>query len=887
MRWLCHASALATAMAVAPAALAQQQTHAFDIPSQSLSSALLTFGRQANLSLAAPADITTSHVSPAVQGQMTVKDALERLLAGSGLIYEIVNGSTVRIYAADQAIRTPAGGERRGQDRVIVTGTNIRGVYPESSPVDVYTAEDIARTGAVTTEQFIQKLPQNMASRSSYASNAVGTGDRLNHDAVAGVELRGAGYATTLVLMNGRRLGLSDYGRTADVSLIPTSAIARVEVLTDGASAIYGSDAIGGVVNFVLRDDFDGAESKVTYGGVDSGGLRHGSFSQVFGRSWRSGHGLISYDYQSASALDISDRSYALAAGRGHLTPVDQRQNLLATFSQEIGERLTLGGDIALAQRDTKSGIAATNSANPASHSLTTVRSDTEQVFSNLALDYRFSERLSGTLRATYSEVDIDSTHVVQRYNANPPIVVAPQVRKKTHSVLDLTGVLDGALMTLPAGEVRFSVGAGVLSEDYDGWNPSARPIRGTLGRRTSYAFGELLVPVVSRAQKVPFVHRLELSLAGRYTKYTDRSDPALNRDFGDGADPKVGVLWAPTDSLNLRSTYGTSFRAPSLVQLDETSASNDVFVGQPVPFPNGPLATLLRAYSYAVPELGPENAETYTIGFDYRPQARPTLRLSGTYYSISYTDRIALAPTGGIAYAQTPELYPDVIFRPPSAAYIEQILATTANLINQSSIDLSDPAAASAALFDLPNIWVLDARPKNLAISEQDGFDVTASDQFETPWGTVRVGGNATRILAFRQQASRGSPVVSVVDQVARPVDLRARAYAGLSRGGFDGTLSVSYVDDYSNPFATSGSRDVESWTTLDLSLSYQFGSRGAGVLDDVRLSLSVQNLLDEAPPFVERDLSAQALFQPVGFDPTNANPLGRFLTLGLAKKW
>jgi outer membrane receptor protein involved in Fe transport len=98
---------------------------------------------------------------------------------------------------------------------------------------------------------------------------------------------------------------------------------------------------------------------------------------------------------------------------------------------------------------------------------------------------------------------------------------------------------------------------------------------------------------------------------------------------------------------------------------------------------------------------------------------------------------------------------------------------------------------------------------------------------------------------------------------------------------------LSVNYSDDYNNPFAAGGPQEVASWTTADLSATYEF--RGAtGLRSSLRLTLSVQNLFDEDPPFVgSSGQVGPALQQPVGFDPTNANPLGRLLVVGVSKTW
>lgn len=119
------------------------------------------------------------------------------------------------------------------------------------------------------------------------------------------------------------------------------------------------------------------------------------------------------------------------------------------------------------------------------------------------------------------------------------------------------------------------------------------------------------------------------------------------------------------------------------------------------------------------------------------------------------------------------------------------------------------------------------------------------------------------------------------------RPVDLRGRAYVGFASGGFDTTFNVNYVDDYANPFAIGGARTVDSWTTVDWSSSFTFDHADTW-LAGVRISLSMQNLLDKDPPFVGASgRTGPALQIPVGFDPANANPLGRFVSAGIAIKW
>lgn len=378
--------------------------------------------------------------------------------------------------------------------------------------------------------------------------------------------------------------------------------------------------------------------------------------------------------------------------------------------------------------------------------------------------------------------------------------------------------------------------------------------------------------------QNVPFLRRLEVSLAGRYTSYDDTSSPPVDQDFGDAFDPKFGVLWTPVDALDLRGTYGTSFRAPALMQTDPTGGFRFLF---PLVIAGAPAQNLSVA-NYP-DNLQPETAETYTLGFDFHPDAWRSFRLSGTYYNISYTDRIGVAPTGNVNPFLNHELVPDAIYRAPSAAYIEQILGGVPPLvigISLPGVDMSDPAAVAAAIFAQPNLWIVDSRTRNLALSEQDGIDLSLSNTLSTDLGEVAVGANVTRILSYRQQGSPTSPVQPAVDFVGQPADLRGRIFATLTRGGATASVNVNYVDETKLHGATGAITLVDEWITTDIHLSYQFEQ--AGGFDAVRLSLSATNVFDEDPPFVN-----QTGLPQIGFDPANANPLGRMIVVGLTTQW
>lgn len=891
------ASWIALLLAASQPAYAQERTYAFDVPSQPLSSALLTLGRQGGISVLAPNALVDGKIAPVVKGEMSVRSALDQLLSGSGLRADFIQPDAVRIVAQDRAHAPPAQTPpipetvpadasrdfaESGSDRVVVTGTTLSGVYPSSSPVSIYTADDIQKTGATTLEQFVGKLPQNLGTFSQYAAGS--TVNASNPNGVTSVDLRGLGVGTTLTLVNGRRIAGSNSGQSVDVSLIPVSAIERVEVLTDGASAIYGSDAIGGVINFVLKDNIEGAETRVSYGGVSSGGMKQGDASQTFGAHWEGGRGLAAYSFHSASALSRLDRDYSAGAGEGTLTPEDIRHNTFVSLGQDFGGQFHIDVDAGYTWRKVKNTFTSPFPGAPAFSTFNSYGSTTRQAFGAIGAVYDVSDEASARIDISYSETNVDGERASVFFNQSPLPPPSFSDFSTDGSSLEITAKVEGALFALPGGTARYSLGGGVLEEEFRGINPVTNvQSAGQLGRRTLYGFGETFLPILSPSQNAPLAQRLELSLAARYTDYEDISEPRLNQRFGSSVDPKVGLLWAPLEDLAFRGTYGRSFRAPSLTQLDPTSGAHYIFA-TPVA---GTSSLVMGLVSYPAAELKPETAESFTLGFDYEPQAFAGFRIRGTYYNIDYTDRIGMAPTGGLNPFTDPGLPPDVIYRPPSATFIAEALQATPLFfgVNASGVDLTDPQAAAATLFGLPNLWIYDVRSRNLAVSTQDGFDLEASQTFSSAWGEFSLTGNVSRILRYKQQSTRASTSLTATDVPAGPPDLRGRVSLGWSNGDVQANLGVSYVDDYTNRYVT-GDPKVDSWTTVDLSIGYDFPAAAGALEDGVRVSLSVQNLFDEDPPFMGNG-SGGALLAPIGFDPINANPLGRLIVVGASKKW
>jgi iron complex outermembrane receptor protein len=199
--------------------------------------------------------------------------------------------------------------------RVDVTGSSIRRVEAEGAlPVTIVTKDDIARIGATNTEQLLQSV----SAISTMEATQLATGAGLSTYGEANISLRGLGAQRTLILVNGRRLvefAGSFVGGTVNVNSIPISAIERIEVLRDGASAVYGADAIAGVVNFILTKDYTGAEVGATYGAPTRSGDGENVEAHVvagWGNLDKDRFNLtVSGSYQKEEALWANQRNFA------------------------------------------------------------------------------------------------------------------------------------------------------------------------------------------------------------------------------------------------------------------------------------------------------------------------------------------------------------------------------------------------------------------------------------------------------------------------------------------------------------------------------------------------------------------------------------------------
>jgi outer membrane receptor for ferrienterochelin and colicin len=187
----------------------------------------------------------------------------------------------------------------------VVTGSHIRGAEVAGSKLIIISREQIDASGYGRVEDVLSTVTQNF-NRANAAVSEPGFFN-LNHGSE--VQLRGLGVGTTLTLVNGQRQGASGYqGTFTDVSTIPVSAIERIEILPEGSAALYGSDAIGGVVNIILRRDFEGVEARVRGSATDSDATER-SAALLLGHAGSRGSILAGIQFNDSDALRCSARA--------------------------------------------------------------------------------------------------------------------------------------------------------------------------------------------------------------------------------------------------------------------------------------------------------------------------------------------------------------------------------------------------------------------------------------------------------------------------------------------------------------------------------------------------------------------------------------------------
>jgi iron complex outermembrane receptor protein len=333
--WTLTVYLLATALARAVAAAPTAPPVEFHIEGGDATTTLTEFSRQARLQLLFDYNVVKGHTTKPLEGALQPAEALRRLLANTDLDFDFVNERTLAVmqrkapadaggtamgpkpvpHSSRQARTNKQAADQPGgpEEVVRITGTYIRDEVPVGQEIISAGRDDIEATGAATPADFLSTLPQTFGGGPNQ-DTYIGQEAQSNSGLGVGENLRGLGARATLVLIDGRRVAPSGTeGEFVDIENIPIGAIERIDILPDSASATYGADAVGGVVNFVLRNNFDGAETIARGGSGTRGDLQEYLFSQTLGKTWDGGSGLVSFEFYSRGALPAADRAYAVS----------------------------------------------------------------------------------------------------------------------------------------------------------------------------------------------------------------------------------------------------------------------------------------------------------------------------------------------------------------------------------------------------------------------------------------------------------------------------------------------------------------------------------------------------------------------------------------------
>ena len=832
------------AMASGHACAAADPVRAYNFQSEDLETALHEVALQSGRSILAPSPLLAGKRAPPLKGRFTAADAVRILLAGSGLKASLIGDALVVRGPEDEAKSDDALSQLLQLSEIVVTGSHIKGAQP-AAPVHTVDRTEIDRSGYGDVGDVMRSLPENYSGGQNpgvLAGANSTSANNQNQTNSSTVNLRGLGPDATLALLDGHRLSADGELDGVDISVIPLRAIQRVEVITDGASALYGSDAVAGVANFVMRSDIKGAELSERVGGATDGGGLVQDYTALGGQTWSSGHAMASVEYLHQDSILASQRGFTSGAPPiNSLLQAETKTSVFANLGQDLAPWVSFHVDGLYSKRRT----GYLNQFAPGDL-VFTVGIGVQSYLVAPSLDFTLPAGWNASLSGTASG---SSDQVAYAFTGGPIFVAID------HRAGDVEASANGPVFSLPSGAVKLAIGAGYRTEHYDvEENPGINMVG---SRSVTYVFGEAFAPLVRPSDDRFLLHALDLSLAGRWERYSD---------FGATANPKVGLRYKPLDGVTLRATWGTSFKAPQFIQTTLQSTTYD--------YPDAALGghsggDALLTYG-GNPDLKSERSSSWTAGIDWSPPAWRSFHASLTYFNIDYTGRI-VQPISGIGTALANPAYAPFIITHPTSAQQAAAIAATSIFHNRTGAAY-DPASVDALIED---------RFTNAASQKIDGVDLSLKQAVTLNSANELDAFVNVSWLHITQQSAPGGPQQTLTGTLFNPPKVRVRSGLTWTHGGISATGIVNYISGETDNGVTPNA-NVGAWTTLDLTVTYKVG-RVTPWLPNLEASLSISNALDAAPPYA-RGASVEA--PGFNFDSTNASAIGRFVALTLRER-
>lgn len=800
----------------------------------------------------------------------------------AGLVGAVV--APVSAFAQDSE-----GEEAKTLDRIEVTGSRLKRAEIEGAvPVIVIDRASIDATGDVSVADVLRD--STFASFGNFRPQSGSSAQSL-----ATVDLRGLGSGRTLVLIDGRRAPTNPMSASSgsDLNAIPLAAVERIEILSDGASAVYGSDAIGGVVNIILRKDFNGAELRYGYGstnitggdledvsavfGTSSdrgrliGGASYSSRGMVFTRDqiggnvlgvstygnnywawtnptggagairpvpgfdcnsstnpgfWTLPNGRCSFDFNSVAANEAAVDNTSVFVRGDYQINDDWTVYMTATTTkvETFGRYAPVPGVLRVEDgtpNDINGGVmcgaACTGDGRPTyfyhrfaaagnrDNSTDTTNSDflvgfQGQLTDTVSVDF-------GARRTSYKFVETGNGYVISSlaaqaanrgdYMLTDPFgadlavlqgFTATIGRNSFYKSAEYYGNVSFDLFEMGGGISNAVVGAEYREDRFADVYDSLSQAGVVLGSAGGASGGGRDVTSAYFEWLLPFTSSFDITLAGRYDKYSD---------YGNDFSPKVAARWQPLDNLTVRASWGQGFRAPGLDILTQARS----FSAEPVNDPQScaaqasPSTCQLQVDTYFIanPSLSSEQSDQFSVGLVYDPFE--WLDLSVDYYNIKVADTISSIGAQDII---------NMDLDPASWGAIPAGLSITRRA--DGSID--EIVAGYANEGDL----------------KTDGVDFRANTDFDFG-GAGRLQNRLTVSWINKYEVTTiNGEVVDYIGRMGNP-QLRANLSNDWSLGDFTFTWNINYIDGQQNPRTASGAAGtrVGGYATNDVQVAWQ----------------------------------------------------------------
>jgi iron complex outermembrane receptor protein len=902
---------------------------------------------------------------------------------------------------------TERSAESADANEIVVTGSLIRGAAPVGSNLIAVGQETLESSGATSSNELLATIPQVTnyfntlpAVDLNIAANQI----QISRPNLRNITPRAAASSATLILFDGHRIATAGTRQASvDPDVIPSGAIERVEVVTEGGSATYGADAVAGVINFITRKRFDGVKVDARYGFADD--YWQFDANATIGKDWGSGSAYISYTFTKNRALFGRDRDFVRSLDYSRLpyTPLGRscdaanirfadgtnyavqnlttpglnvcdtsddssvipaavRHGVLASLYQELSPTTSVETKAFYSERTTKTygtyrGTVTIGPNNPNFRPIPGRATPN----ANQSVDFSFGPVLGrGTAESRiliqewgvstelrqhlgdnwqvrglfnysrsntqYNQPGVNSARLAAAGNCttgtancplspsaalNPydiastrPELLADLIDNENAAqakdeLLDLRLITDGSLFTLPGGAVRLAVGYEFMKDRLQQREVSNVRLGGLsttpyklYSRQVHSLFGEVNIPLFGPENASPGFESLVISAQGRWDSYSD---------FGSTFNPKLGVSYKPVDWLTLRGNWGTSFTAPTpLDQLNQTSQASFfgfAFFIRPedrLAGVNSASGTMLSVQG-SRPNLQPQTAETWSLGFDVDPPFFPGLRASVSYYNVKFDNIISIpTPNDGIFINFPGNIQTSNVLAPAtgfSEAYLRALYAPGGLLAGALN---GQGAVEEAINAGRPVYAIVDFRVGNFGIVKVEGLDFSVNYRTEFGFGSLDLGVNGNYVLSRKSQESPGAPLVDLVSgNAVTRVDGSPRfslqTIAGATIGNLRAQVTWNHTSGYPIPptplIAMQPTPQVPVQTrigafdTVNLFFKYDL-NREAGLMKDLSFTLNVNNVFDQDPPVALRTNSTD-----LGY--ANGFTLGRMFIFGVSKRF